>query len=193
MTQSKSLPAEAPSGRASRIWSAAKRIPLIRIAEPRRNRKADEIFGTIFSVIGGLVGGLLPTRQNRSLRGRALPFLIGYVRLLASLVVVYAMFHAAQTEFETIVVCALVLVYCAVVWNAIVLGRALAALERVNYARFLDLRTLAGHSTEPDEAERLRALGRQVEEPGAAFWVNAVGMSIASFWALWHLIATLVT
>ena len=58
MTQSKSLPAEAPSGRASRIWSAAKRIALIRIAEPRRNRKADEIFGTIFSVIGGLVGGL---------------------------------------------------------------------------------------------------------------------------------------
>jgi hypothetical protein len=44
------------------------------------------------------------------------------VVLLASLVVVYAMFHAAQTEFETIVVCALVLVYCAVVWNAIVLG-----------------------------------------------------------------------
>jgi hypothetical protein len=106
------------------------------------------------------------------------------------LVIISSMFRVAHTAFETVVIAALVLVYEAVVWNAITLSRQALAVEHRNYARFLELRTVAGQPSEPDEREHLNTLNKQLETPG--FWINAVVISLASLWASWQIVSTVL-
>ena len=106
------------------------------------------------------------------------------------LVIIGSMFRVARTAFETVVISALVLVYEAVLWNAITLSRQALALEHRNYARFLELRTAAGQPSEPGELEQLNTLNKQLETPG--FWINAAVISIASLWASWEIVSTVL-
>ena len=104
--------------------------------------------------------------------------------------IVAAMLHVANTPFETVVIASLVLVYEAVVWNAIVLSRQALALDGRNYSRFLELRTAVARPSESHELEELKELNKRLEDP--SFWINAAGTSLVSLLATWEIVSTVL-
>ena len=109
------------------------------------------------------------------------------------LFVVYAMANVTHSRYEVLVVSSLVLIYEAVAWNAIAISRQALAYEHAQYARFLELRTLAGVPSGSEEVTHLRELGEKVSEPGSAFWINATAIALVSLLATWRLLEAVLS
>jgi hypothetical protein len=123
---------------------------------------------------------------------RVLGWLYRIVLNLIMLGIAYAVIGAAHTQFETVVACVLVLIYTGVVWAHTSISISLSGVEKANYARFLELRTLAGQPTQAEEREELSAISKKLNRPGAAFYINIAGLSVMSLLATIQLIAALL-
>lgn len=110
---------------------------------------------------------------------------------LVMLAVVYSIFEVAHSQFETIVVCILILIYVSVSFTNMSVMIKLSEVEKTSYSRFLTLRALAGQPSDDNERERLDSFDKQLTEPG--YWVNVGGLSIVSLWTMWYLVATVMS
>jgi hypothetical protein len=118
---------------------------------------------------------------------RVLSWLYNGVINLIAVAVVVGMFRIAQTQFETVVIAVLTLIYVGVGHSGVRLAMALDSQETANYSRFLTLRALLGTPTDESEREILNEKSKRVNEPGVALWINLAGLSLMSVLALYHL------
>jgi hypothetical protein len=111
---------------------------------------------------------------------------------LVSLAVVAAMFDVARTPFENVVIAGLVLIYVALAGQQMMLGMATAEANRASYARFIELRTIAGRPPDSDEIQQQHEMRRQIDQPGAALWIKSATLSLMGITALFQLITAVL-
>jgi hypothetical protein len=96
---------------------------------------------------------------------------------LAAIAVVLAMLHAAHSQFETIVICALILVYTAVLGSFSVLGRGVAHVGRMQLVHSIELAKLRNeHSGLLSES--LKEVDEETEKAQVKFWINTISTGI---------------
>lgn len=93
------------------------------------------------------------------------------VNLLTGAVII-AMFHFANSRFETIVVSALVLIYVAVIGSHMSLGYALSRKRNIDLARHIAIAKALRLNTEIEEEAQKE--NQEEERKGqTAFWITA--------------------
>lgn len=98
------------------------------------------------------------------------------------------LFNGANASFQIAVICALALIYIALVVIGMDFGRAFKETARANYAQYLELRKSAGQSNSAAELQKLDDLSRMSGERGGAYWADYGGLWLLGALTLYHLV-----
>ena len=91
---------------------------------------------------------------------------------LVAITVTFAMFHIANSPFETCVIGALVLIYVSVVSSFTLFVRVLVEKANLDSARFIEIAKALHVNTEINE-EALKESREDVRNAQVAIWINA--------------------
>ncbi len=106
---------------------------------------------------------------------------------LATGAVILAMFHIANSPFETIVISALVLIYVSVIGSYMTLGNALSEKWHVDLARYVAIARSLHLNTELEEEAQKE--NREEDQKGQVnFWITAGFNMLFGFIAIGHLV-----
>ena len=106
---------------------------------------------------------------------------------LATGAVILAMFHIANSRFETIVVSALVLIYVSVISSYMSLGYTLSRKWNIDLARYITIAKSLRLNTELEEEAQKENL-EEDQKGQAGFWITAGFNMLFSFIAIGNLI-----
>lgn len=122
-------------------------------------------------------------------RGFGVTFAV--VMNVVTIAIAIAAYQAMNTKFQVISVSLLTLIYVAIANSSFTLGKTLARAELSAISRYLELRTIIGIPTRPNEAEYLSNAHTKLDKPSGTFWVNISGITILGLMAIYNLIAVL--
>ncbi len=111
-------------------------------------------------------------------------------RILVNLVtgsVILAMFHIANSRFETIVISALVLIYVSVIGSYMTLGYALSKKWNIDLARYIAIAKSLGLNAELEEEARQENL-EEDRKGQSVFWITAGFNMLFGFIAIGNLV-----
>jgi hypothetical protein len=115
--------------------------------------------------------------------------LIGLVELF----VAWAVFNAADTKFEAVVLSILVLVYADFLSKFSMIGRALDEATIHRNAQYLELAKLLEHPRVPELEESVKKASEgNAEVYGATWWINSTVVWLMSLYAIWRLVKALL-
>jgi hypothetical protein len=111
---------------------------------------------------------------------------------LAEAAVILAMFHVAQSKFETIVISALVLIYLAVIGSFSMLGHGLLEKGHQDFARFIEIAKSLHLDTDLYQ-EALKENREEFQKWQVNFWISSVFRTLFAFFAIVNLVYTVLT
>ena len=118
--------------------------------------------------------------------------LVGYLWTtffnLLLILLVLAMFGAASSRFETMVVSALTIIYATVVSSTTVVARDAAERGAAIGGLLVQILHRLGDPTAPQIEEGLKEGKRQYESLTVKYYMNAAGLTVMWLIALWNLI-----
>ena len=103
---------------------------------------------------------------------------------LITLIVAIAVIGTADTQFEKVVVCGLLLIYLATTNMLRIVGRVTVEQDRKQQSRFVQLKTLIGHEPSETDLEELRSYDQLLSGTNRAFLVRTIGTSVTSIVAV---------
>jgi len=106
--------------------------------------------------------------------------------------VILAMFHIANSRFETVVICALVLIYVSVTGSHLSLGYALSRKWNIDLARYIAISKSLHLSTEIEEESQMENL-QEDQKSQSGFWINAGFNMFFGLVAIGNLVYALVS
>ena len=111
---------------------------------------------------------------------------------LATSAVILAMFHAANSQFETVVISALVLIYVSVISSHMSLGYVLSQKWNIDLARHIAIAKSLQLSTEIEEEAQKENLDED-RNSQTGFWITAGFNMLFGFVAIGNLIHALAS
>lgn len=111
---------------------------------------------------------------------------------LATSAVILAMFHIANSRFETVVISALVLIYVSVISSYMALGHSLSRKWNIDLARHIAIAKSLQLNTEIEEEAQNENL-EEDDKGQTVFWVTASFNMFFALIAIGNLVFTLAT
>jgi len=107
---------------------------------------------------------------------------------LIVLLVVFAMFRAAKSPFESIVISGLTLIYVSVISSFSLLGRAMVENSLLRDSQFVEVVRLLNHPEQASLRDALADRDAALGKTASKFWVRVVATSIIAIVAIWNLL-----
>jgi hypothetical protein len=111
---------------------------------------------------------------------------------LAEIVIVLAMFHVAKTDFETIAVAGLVIIYSLLSNFLLGFARVVAAMEVANLSRFATIAELLDTERAGQYTEELREQEETIQNGSASFMISLTAKGLIGCYGIWQIIATVL-